>query len=160
VKQGFSLMDKSDENLLKIGFAKALILSSVSMLAFVVGVVVIGMPMDDPLLRGFLLVMVVSMPFVFAGGTCFMGRCKVEEEGLRGAVPWGYQRVIRWTDITRVSFKFPFYVVYGGQWGEFCFLPSRFLLKEPKRLNQLVGKFAPSDNILRRRLGLDSERPQ
>jgi len=153
-------MNEPDENLLEISFAKALILSSASMLLFAVGLAVMGIPMHDPLLFGFLFVMVVGMSFAFAGVFCFMGRCKVEVEGLRGAVPWGYQRVLRWEEINRVRLNFPFYIVKGRGLGEFCILPYRFLMKQPKRMDQLIGRFAPSDNILRARLGLDSERPQ
>jgi len=153
-------MNEPDENLLRIGFGKALIFSSVSTLVFVVGLVAMGMPMHDPLLLIFLFVMVVSMPFAFASFFCFLGRCKVEPEGLRGAVPWGYQRVLRWDEINRVRVNFPFYVVKGQGLGEFCILPCRILLQQPERMNRLIDRFAPSDNVLRRRLGLDSTSSQ
>jgi len=149
-------MNEPDENLLNVSFAKALLLSSVSMLVCAIVLAAMAMPIHDPLFWGFLIVMVVSMPFAFAAFICFMGRCKVEEEGLRGAVPWGYQRVLRWNELNRVRVNFPFYTVAGRGLGEFCIVPCKFLLKQPERLEQLIGKFAPNDNILRRRLGLDS----
>jgi hypothetical protein len=154
-------MNEPDENLLKVSFAKALLVSSVSMLVFVIVLFAMGMPsIHDPLFWGFLFVMIVGMPFAFAGFICFMGRCKVEEEGLRGTVPWGYQRVLRWDEINHVRGNFPFYTITGRGLGEFCIVPYKFLMKQPERMDQLIGKFAPRDNILRRRLGLDSARLQ
>jgi len=150
-------MNKSDQNLLEISFTKALILSFASIFVFVILLIAMGIPTDDPLLRWFLGVMVVSMPFVFAGFFCFMGRCKVEEDGLRGAVPWGYQRVLRWEEIERVRLSFPFYTVSGRGLGCFCILPQKFLLKQPERMNQLIGEFSPQGNLLRTRLGLEAE---
>jgi|GEM_PF-7088384 len=150
-------MYKPDDNSLQIGFTRALILSSVSISIFVALLIVIGVPLDDSLLRWFLILIVVSMPFVFAAFCCFLGRCNVEEEGLRGAVPWAYKRVLRWEEIERVRLNFPFYTVTGRGFGNFCVLPHRLLLKQPERMNQLIRKFAPKDNLLRAQLGLGAE---
>jgi hypothetical protein len=105
------------------------------MACFVVSLYVSGIPMTDPLLIGFLVVMITVMTFVFAGCICFMLRCKIGQDGLRPAVPTFYQEVLRWEDISAVrGFASPFYVVKSSAFGPFCILPRRFLLIETRTI--------------------------
>ena len=123
------------------------------MACFVIGLFVIGIPMTDPLLIGFLVVMVTGTTFVFAGGMCVMLRCKIGHDGLRPAVPTFYQRVLRWEDISVVrGFGSPFYFVRCRAFGGQCMLPRRFLLKRPDSLREFIVQYAPADNIVRKTL--------
>jgi hypothetical protein len=142
------------EATLEVSYSKALLYSAVHMAFFVIALFVIGMPMHDPLLIGFLVVMVPSMSFVFGACFCFMLRCKISHDGLCPAVPMFYQRVLRWGDVAgvRTTLIGPFHVVRGRALGEFCILPRRFFLKHPESLKQLLQEYAPADNIVRREL--------
>jgi hypothetical protein len=142
------------EATLEVSYLKALLYSAVHMFFFVVALSVIGMPIRDPLLIGFLFVMVTSMSFVFAAFFCFMCRCKISHDGLCPAVPTFYQRVLRWGDVAGVRTMWigPFHVVKGRGLGEICFLPRRFFLKHPEDLKLLLREYAPADNIVRREL--------
>ena len=112
-----------------------------------------GIPTSDPLLIGFLIFMGIVMPFVFAGGLCFMLRCKIGRDGLRPAVPTFYQRVLRWEDISAVwGFGSPFYSVRCRAFGGQCLLPRSFLLKRPDSLREFIKQYAPEDNIVRKKL--------
>ena len=146
-------MNVPDENTLEVSFPKALVFSSASMAIFAIGLIAIGVPMHDPLLVAFLFVMVVGMTITFAVICRFMLRCRIDQAGLRSAVPSGHQRVLGWSDIIYVRRRFPFYVVRGQAFGEFCLLPFKFLLKQPDRMERLIVQFAPSDNVLRKYLG-------
>jgi len=142
---------------LEVSFPKALLFSALCMLFLMIGFFVIGIPMRDPLLVGFLVLMVTGMAAVFAAVFCFMLRCKIDSEGLWSAVPTFYQRVLRWDDVTAVRrssvfVRGPFYLVQGRALGEFCLLPRPFLLKHPERLKQLIQEYAPADNIVRKEL--------
>jgi hypothetical protein len=109
--------------------------------------------MTDPLLIGFLAVIFPVMALIFAGGMCFMLRCKIGYDGLRPAVPTFYKSVVRWEDISSIQgFGIPFYVVRGRGFGGQCMLPRRFLLKRPDCLKELIEEYAPEDNILRQKL--------
>ena len=125
------------------------------MACFVAGLFVFGIPMNDPFLIGFLVVMIPGTTFVFAGCLCFMLRCKIGRDGLRSAVPTFYQRVLRWDDISIVrGFASPFYVVRCSEFGPFCILPRRFLLKRPENLREFIDEYAPADNIIRKELAV------
>jgi hypothetical protein len=138
---------------LEISYPKALLVTIPTMACFVVGLLVIGVPMTDPLLIGFLVVMVTGMTFVFAGCMCFTLRCRIGYDGLRPAVPTFYQRVLRWEDISVVQgFASPFYFVRGRNFGGHCMLPRRFLLKRPDCLREFIDQYAPADNIVRKKL--------
>lgn len=146
-------MNTQQEVTLEISFPKALLISAVAMAFFFVGVFVIGIPMNDPLLVGLLICMGIIMPFVFAGCLFFMLRCKIGRDGLRPAIPTFYQRVLRWEDISSVrGFVSPFYSVKGRAFAGQCLLPRPFLLKRPDSLRELIGQYAPQGNIVRRRL--------
>ena len=109
--------------------------------------------MTDPLLIGFLVVIIPVMTLVFAAGMCFMLRRKIGYDGLRPAVPTFYKRVVRWEEIASVQgFAIPFYVIRGRGFGGQCILPRRFLLKRPDCLRELIEAYAPEDNILRQKL--------
>jgi hypothetical protein len=155
-QKGKHIMSTATETTLKISFPRALLMSAFSMVVFVVGCWVIGIPTHDPLLIGFLVVMVIIMTPLFAAVVFFMTGCRISREGLCGATPRLYQRVLRWGDVTVVQKTFilsgPFYVVRGRGLGEFCILPRPFLLKHPDGLKQLIEQYAPADNILRREL--------
>ena len=113
-----------------------------------------GVPSGEPLLIGFLVVMITGMTFVFAACMCFMLRIKIGYDGLRSAVPTFYQRVLRWEDISVVQgFGVPFYFVRSRTLGGgHCILPGRFLLKRPASLKELIEQYAPTDNIVRKKL--------
>ena len=145
-------MNTQPEATLEISYPKALLISSIGMAFFVTGLFAIGLPMRDPLLIGFLAVMVVGMPFVFAGCLCFMLRCKIGRDGLRPAVPTFYQQVLRWEEITVVGFGGPFYGVWCGAFSRPCLLPRPFLLKRPESLKEFIRLYAPPENILRQKL--------
>ena len=148
-------MSASDETTLVISFPKALLLSALSMVCFMVGCYVIGMPMHDPMLIGFLVVVVLAMTPVFAAAFCFMLSCKIGRDGLRPAAPTLYQTLLRWEDIVAVrrGIGSPFYVARAsGIFGVFCVLPSRFLLKNPDSLRELIDRYAPPDSIVRQKL--------
>jgi hypothetical protein len=146
-------MNTPQDTTLEISYPKALLVTIPSMACFVVGLFAIGIPMTDPLLIGFLVVMVTGMTFVFAGCLCFMLRCKVGHDGLRPAVPTFYQRVIRWEDISVVrGFASPFYFVRCRDFGGQCMLPRQFLFKKPNSLRELIDQYAPADNIVRKKL--------
>jgi hypothetical protein len=148
-------MNTPQDATLEISYPKALLVTIPSMACFVLGLFAIGIPMTDPLLIGFLVVMVTGMTFVFAGCICFMLRCKIGRDGLRSAVPTFYQRVLRWEDISDVrGFASPFYVVKSSTFGPFCILPRRFLLKRPDSLREFIDQYAPADNIVRRKLAV------
>lgn len=148
-------MNASQDSTLEISYPKALLVTIPSMACFVAGLFVIGIPMTDPLLIGFLAVMVPVMTFVFAGCTCFMLRCKIGYDGLRPAVPTFYQRVLRWEDISSVRGSAgPFYVVRCRAFGGQCILPRRFLLKRPDSLKEFIDQYAPLDNIVRKKLAV------
>jgi hypothetical protein len=151
--QVYILMNPQQEATLEISYPKALLVSAVGMACFFVTILVIGIPTSDPLLIGFLIFMAIVIPFVFAGGLCFMLRCKIGRDGLRPAVPTFYQRVLRWEDISTVwGFGSPFYSVRCRSFGGQCFLPRSFLLKRPDSLREFIDHYAPSDNILRKKL--------
>src|SRR5437660_871657 len=102
-------MNTPQDATLEIIYPKALLASAVVMACLFVAFFVMGIPMSDPLLIGFLIFMGIVMPFVFAGCLCFMLRCKIGRDGLRPAVPTFYQRVLRWEDISAVwGFGSPF----------------------------------------------------
>lgn len=125
------------------------------MVCFVVGCYVIGMPMHDPMLFRFLVVVILVMTPVFAAGFCFMLSCKIGRDGLYPAAPTLYQSVLRWGAIVSVrrGIGSPFYVVRGaGIFEVVCILPCRFLLKDPKSLGELIDRYAPQDNIVRKKL--------
>ncbi|HZQ48344.1 MAG TPA: hypothetical protein VFC07_15110 [Verrucomicrobiae bacterium] len=146
-------MNTPQDATLEISYPKALLFTIPSMACLVVGLFAIGIPMTDPLLIGFLVVMITGTTFVFAGCLCFMLRCKIGRDGLRSAVPTFYQRVLRWEDISVVrSFASPFYVVRCSAFGPFCILPRRFLLKRPDSLREFIDQYAPADNIVRKKL--------
>jgi hypothetical protein len=146
-------MNTQEEATLDISYPKALLVSLVSMMCFAIGLCAIGIPLRDPLLIGFLVFMVTVLTFIFAGCMCFMLRCKIGRDGLRPAVPTFYQRVFRWEDISVVrGFASPFYSVRCYGLGGHCLLPRRFLLKQPDSLKELLERFAPEDNILRKKL--------
>jgi hypothetical protein len=143
------------EATIEVSFAKVLILSAISMLCFVAGLFAIGVPMKDPLLVGFLIVMVPGMTFVFATFFFYMSRTKISNEGLRSAVPTLCQTIIHWDDILSMRRKTGggmFYVVRGRGLLEICILPRPFFLKNPESLRQLIEKYAPADNIVRKEL--------
>lgn len=121
---------------------------------FAIAIYIDGIPMRDPLLVGFLIVMFAVTPFIFAFCFCFMLRCKIGRDGLRPAVPTFYQRVLRWEDITVMQgFCSPFYFVRSGALGGgHCILPRRFLLKRPESLRELIKQYAPENNIIRKTL--------
>jgi len=146
-------MNTPQDATLEISYPKALLVTIPSMACFVVGLFVIVIPMSDPLLIGFLVVMVTGMTFVFAGCMCFMLRCKIGQDGLRPAVPTFFQRVLRWEDISSVQgFASPFYFVRCRAFGGQCMLPRRFLLKRPDSLREFIDQYAPADNIVRKKL--------
>lgn len=146
-------MNIAQEATLEISFPKALLLSIFQMACFVIGLFVIGIPMSDPLLVGFLVVVVTGMTFAFAASLCFMLRCKIGHDGLRSAVPTLYQQVLRWEDIAVVrGVGCPFYFVRGRAFKGHCVLPRRFLLKRPDSLRKVIEQYAPADNILRKKL--------
>jgi Protein of unknown function (DUF3592) len=145
--------NKPENVTLEISYPKALLVSTSFMACFVIGVFAMGIPRKDPLLIGFLFVMITGMSFVFAGCLCFMLRCKIGDDGLSSAVPAFYQQVLRWEEIVRVEgFGKPFYVVksrfFKGQW---CLLPRKFLLKRPDSLRKAIEHYAPANNIIRKK---------
>lgn len=136
---------------LEPSYPKLLLVAGVQMLVFI-AVVCMFLPLDDPLLIGMLVFMSVVMPFVFAGGMCFMLRCKMDPEGLRPAVPTFYQRLIRWEDISSVSgISFPFYLVWSRGFAGRCLLPRPWLLKNPGECSRYLAQHAPVDSLLRQR---------
>jgi hypothetical protein len=148
-------VNEQQDSTLEISYPKVLLLSIASMMCFVIAIVVDGMPVNDKLLIGFLVVMVSGMTFVFAACLCFLLRCKIGYDGLRSPVPTFYQRVLRWEDIAIVrGFGIPFYFVRGRAFGAggHCILPCPFLLKRPDSLRKLIEQYAPADNILRKKL--------
>ncbi|HWC60220.1 MAG TPA: hypothetical protein VHC44_11050 [Verrucomicrobiae bacterium] len=148
-------MTAPNEAVLEVSFPKALIFSAVSMTCFFAGLIFIGMPMHDPLLIGTIVVVVAGMTFIFAMCFCFIFRCKISREGLCSAAPTFYQTILRWGDIVAVRTTLrgsPFYLIRGSRLGEFCVLPRRFLLKNPESLNELIERYAPADNIVRKEL--------
>jgi hypothetical protein len=147
-------MNTPQDATLEISYPKALLVTIPSMACFVVGLFVIGVPMTDPMLIVFLVVMVTGMTFVFAGCMCFMLRCKIGHDGLCPAAPTFYRRVIRWEDISVVKGGFAslVYVVRCSTFGPFCVLPRRFLLKRPDSLKEFINQYAPADNIIRKKL--------
>lgn len=147
-------MNAPHETSLEVSFWKALLLSTFCMACMVTGFFAIGMPMQDPLFKGFLVVMIIVMSPVFAAGICFMLRCKISHEGLRPAVPTLYQWVLRWEDVSgiRKVLAGPFITIKGRHFNEFCILPRPFLLKHPESLKQLIEQYAPEENILRKKL--------
>lgn len=148
-------MDELDETALEISFPKAFLLSALYMTSFVIALFIIGVPMRDPLLIAFIIIMVPGTAVVFAAGLCFMLRCKISRQGLCPAVPSFYQRVIPWDEITSIrGFASPFHVLKTSAFGPFCILPRRFLLKRPESLKQLLEQYAPADNIVRNKLGV------
>jgi hypothetical protein len=148
-------MNETQDSTLEISYPKALLVTIPSMACLAVGLFAIGIPMTDPLLIGFLAVMIPVMTFVFAGCMCFMLRCKIGPDGLRHAVPTFYQRVFRWEDISSVrGFVSPYYVVRCRAFGGQCILPRRFLLKRPDSLKDFLDQYAPIDNIVRKKLAV------
>jgi hypothetical protein len=148
-------MNAQQDSTLEISYWKALLVAIPSMTCFVVGLFAVGIPMKDPLLIGFLVVMVTVMTFASAGCLCFMLRCKIGPDGLRPAVPTFYQRTLRWEDISSVrGFVGPFYVIRGRAFGGQCVLPRRFLLKRPDSLKEFIEAYAPIDNIVRQELAV------
>ena len=146
-------MNAQQEATLEISYPKALLVSAVGLACFFVAIFIMGIPTRDPLLIGFLIFMGIVMPFVFAGGLCFMLRCKIGRDGLRPAVPAFYQRVLRWEDISAVwGFGTPFYSVRCRAFGGQCLLPRAFLLKRPDSLREINEQYAPPDNIVRKKL--------
>jgi hypothetical protein len=136
---------------LEISYSKALFFATLPMACFVIGLFAIGIPMKDPLFIGFLVCVVTVMTFTFAGCLCFMLRCKIDQDGLRSAVPTFYQTLLRWEEVKVVStYGAPFYVFSSGGLGGYCILPRRFLLKRPEILKQFVEQYAPKDNIIRK----------
>ena len=95
-------MNTSEVATLEISYPKALLITIPWMGCFAGGLFVIGIPMTDPLVVGFLVVMVAGMTFAFAGCLCFILRCKIGRDGLRSAVPAFYRRLLRWEDISAV----------------------------------------------------------
>ena len=153
-------MNTPQDETLEISYPKALMVTIPSTACFVIGLFAIGVPMTDPLLVGFLAVMVTVMPFIFAGCLCFMLRCKIGRDGLRPAVPTFYQRVLRWEDIAMVQgFASPFYFIRCRAFGGHCLLPRQFLLKRPANLRDLIDQYAPADNIVRQKLATRVGRP-
>jgi hypothetical protein len=147
------VMNAQQEAILEISYPKAWLISAVGMACFFVALFLMGIPTKDPLLIGFLVFMGMVMPFVFAGCLCLMLRCKIGNEGLRPAVPTFYQRVLRWEDITVVrGFGSPFYSVRCRAFGGQCLLPRAFLLKRPDSLRELIKRYAPEENIVRKTL--------
>jgi len=141
------------EATLEISFPKALLVSSVGMVIFFVGNFIMGAFVKDPLFIGFVIVIGVVMPFVFAGCLCFMLRCKIGHDGLRPAVPTFYQWVLRWEDISYISrLNWPFYSIRCRGLSRQCLLPRPFLLKRPDTLRKCVRQYAPPDNIVRQTL--------
>lgn len=146
-------MNTPQDVTLEISYPKALLIMIPSMACFVAGPFVIGMPMNDSLFIGSLMVMAIFMTFVFAGCLCFMLRCKIGRDGLRSAVPTFYQHVLRWEDITVVrGLAMPFYVVKASAFGPTCILPRSFLLKQPSSLREYIDQYAPAGNILRNKV--------
>lgn len=146
-------LNASQDSTLEISYPKAILVTIPSMACFVGGLFAIGIPMTDPLLIALVAVMAPVMTLVFAGCTCFMLRCKIGYDGLRPAVPTFYQRVLRWEEISAVGGgASPFYVVRCGAFGRRCILPRRFLLKRPDSLKELIDRYAPIDNIVRKKL--------
>jgi hypothetical protein len=140
---------------LEVSYPKALMISIISMVCFVIALWVMGISMSDPLLVGFLVVMVIGMSFVFAACLCFQLRCKIGLDGLRSPLPMFYQRVLRWEDIAIVQgFCSPFYFISGRNFlgGSQCVVPRPFLLKRPDSLRELIEQYAPADNIVRKKL--------
>ena len=146
-------MNTPQDVTLDISYPKALLVSIPSMACFVVGLFVIGIPMTEPLLIGFFVFMVTAMTFGFAGCICFLLRCKIGQDGIRPALPTFYHRVLRWEDISSVQgFASPFYIVRYRAFGGKCLLPRRFLLKRPDCLREYINQYAPTDNIVRKKL--------
>ena len=144
-------MNESQGEVLEISFPKAALYSAGSMVCFLVATIVMGLPLHDPVLIGFLVVMVPGMTFVFAGCCCSMLRCRITPAGLCTSFP--LQRIIRWEEITKIrkSWGSPFYMVRcGGFFGQFCVLPRPVLLKRPENLKELIERYAPPGNIARK----------
>ncbi len=147
-------MDISQDAILEISFPKVLLVSTAMVVLFMMGCsLVLGLPFRDPLFSVFLVVMVPVTSFAFASCFYFMLQCKIGRDGLRPALPTFYQRVLRWEDITYVrGFGSPFYYVGSGLFGGRCLLPRRFLLKRPDHLKEFIERYAPADNIVRKKL--------
>ncbi len=77
-----------EEVKLKVSFPKVLLMSAVAMVCLVVALWAIGMRFGDPVLVVFLIVMLPTMAFAFAGCLYFMLQCKIGPEGLRPVVPF------------------------------------------------------------------------
>jgi len=152
-RQAHTTMNATQDATFEISYPKALLVSAGMTACFFVAIFLAGIPTSDPLLIGFLIFMGIVMPFLFAGGLCFMLRCKIGHDGLRPAVPTFYQRVLRWEDISAVwGFGSPFYSVRCRAFGGQCLLPRSFLLKRPDSLREFIQQYAPEDNIVRKKL--------
>lgn len=147
-------MTTPQEATVEVSFPKILALSALSMVAFVVGCYTIGIPIYEPIFIAFMCVITVVMTPVFAAFTYFSLRCRIGYDGLRPSVPTFYERLIRWSDITAVHriIGSPSYAVRGRGMSDFALLPTRFLLKRPDSLRQLIEQYAPADNIVRKTL--------
>lgn len=143
----------SDSQDIEVSLLKVAVSSLSSMLLFAIMVLIFAGLARNSMLVVVVTVIVVIMTPVFTGCFYFMLRSKINHEGLRSAVPWGFTRVLRWEDIIYVRGNWPFYVVRGRKLEDICLLPYGLFLKQPRRLSQLIEQYAPEDNILRRRLG-------
>lgn len=152
-REAQNAMNAPDEAALEVSLPKAFLFSAPCMLSFVLGLFVIGVPMNDPLLIAFIIITVAGTTLVFTICFCFMLRCKISRRGLCPAVPTFYSQVIPWEKITSVrGFASPFYMIRCSTFGPFCILPRRFFLKHPESLRQLLERYAPPDNIVRNKL--------
>lgn len=154
------IANSSEETQLELSFSKALVHSGFSILGFFAICSLIGYSIRGPIHDAlpaivFLVILALVVTPVFAAFSLFMLGCRVSAAGLRPAAPSFYQRVLRWEDIETVnkSFGSPFYVAKSrGLFGGFCILPGRFLLKDPESLRNLIERYAPADNIVRKTL--------
>jgi hypothetical protein len=148
-------MDAQSEALLAPSFPRALIVSAAEIaLLIILWRYVLGETAEDPLLKIFLIVMVVVMPPIFAAFLCLLIRCRFDRDGLRQESFGFFEKNLPWTEATRVQGRMLglFYVVYGKGLNNFCIVPGPLLLKYPEHLKQLIRQYAPADNIVRRRL--------
>ena len=147
-------MTTPQEETVEVSFPKILALTVLSMPIFVVGCYAIGIPIHEPMFIVFMCVVTIVMTPVFAAFTYFSLRCRIGYDGLRPSMPTFYERIIRWNDVTAVRSMIgsPSYLVRGRGLSEFALLPSRFLLKHPDSLRQLIEQYAPADNIVRKKL--------
>ena len=151
-------MSEEHEAVVEVSFPKALLLSALSALSFVVACWVLdrilGMPIRDPRVLVFLTVVCAAITPLFAAFYRRVLRCRVDHQGLCSPVPTRYRVVLRWDDVVSVrkAFLGLFFVVRGRGFNSFCILPGPFLLEQPGSLQRTLERYAPEGNILRGKL--------